>query len=295
MVTPINKSTMAKAFVTIAILLLLGLVVGITAADITETGVKVVGVTTEGTSDTGVPYILDVLDVFHAGKTEHKSMEWSFPQAENGKGWHNFSISVCGYTQDYMLTEGSFQADDNSVRFKKDWASLSPTFVRSSVDYSRYLNDENTYVVKNPTGACDTFEFTTFAGTAAPAKTPFYLGYKENKGDPYYQSAGLLWVSILEPQTITPMPTTTALTSESTTVITTVTKTQTAIPIVTATTTQTTTQQSTITTARTPRPTATVNYSATIESLQKQVDEQNSKIDEQGDWIHQILVFLGLA
>lgn len=47
-------------------------------------------------------------------------------------------------------------------------------------------------------------------------------------------------------------------------------------------------------TTRTPRPTSTINYSATIEALQKQVDEQDTKIKEQGSWIDMILQFLGL-
>lgn len=52
--------------------------------------------------------------------------------------------------------------------------------------------------------------------------------------------------------------------------------------------------QTPIITTATPHPTATVNYSATIEVLQKQVDAQNAKIEEQGSWIDQILRFLGL-
>jgi|GEM_PF-2047988 len=41
-------------------------------------------------------------------------------------------------------------------------------------------------------------------------------------------------------------------------------------------------------------PTATVNYSATIERLERENAEQNAKIEEQGNWIDQILRFLGL-
>jgi hypothetical protein len=37
-----------------------------------------------------------------------------------------------------------------------------------------------------------------------------------------------------------------------------------------------------------------VNHSATIEKIEKQIAEQNAKIEEQGNWIDQILRFLGL-
>jgi hypothetical protein len=55
-----------------------------------------------------------------------------------------------------------------------------------------------------------------------------------------------------------------------------------------------TTQITTIATTATPEPTATVNYSATIAALEKQMAKQNAKIEEQGSWIDQILKFLGL-
>lgn len=43
-----------------------------------------------------------------------------------------------------------------------------------------------------------------------------------------------------------------------------------------------------------PVPTATVNHSATIAALEKQIAEQNVKIEEQGNWIDKILKFLGM-
>lgn len=49
-----------------------------------------------------------------------------------------------------------------------------------------------------------------------------------------------------------------------------------------------------VTTSPTPQPTETVNYSATIAVLQEQIANQNTKIDEQGNWIDTILQFLGL-
>lgn len=48
------------------------------------------------------------------------------------------------------------------------------------------------------------------------------------------------------------------------------------------------------TTTATPIPTATVNYSATITALERNISEQNAKIEEQNDLIDQILRFLGL-
>ena len=49
-----------------------------------------------------------------------------------------------------------------------------------------------------------------------------------------------------------------------------------------------------ITTIATPIPTSTIDYDATIAALQSQIDEQNAKIEEQGNWIDAILRFLGL-
>ncbi len=88
---------------------------------------------------------------------------------------------------------------------------------------------------------------------------------------------------VIAPTTIpiTPVPTT-----SQTTAITTI---PTSIP-----TTGQTTSLTTSPTTRTPKPTATVNHSATIEKLEKQIAEQNAKIEEQGNWIDQILRFLGL-
>jgi hypothetical protein len=73
----------------------------------------------------------------------------------------------------------------------------------------------------------------------------------------------------------------------------------TTIPTTTSVTTTTTTvaiitELTTTATTATPTPTATVNYSATIAALEKQMAEQNAKIEEQGNWIDQILRFLGL-
>ena len=59
-------------------------------------------------------------------------------------------------------------------------------------------------------------------------------------------------------------------------------------------TTQLTPTVTTTATTATPRPTAKVNYSATIATMQSQIAEQNTKIEEQGSWIDQILKFLGL-
>lgn len=42
------------------------------------------------------------------------------------------------------------------------------------------------------------------------------------------------------------------------------------------------------------KPTSTVNYSATIAALEKRLDEQNAKIEEQGNFINEIMKFLGL-
>jgi len=47
--------------------------------------------------------------------------------------------------------------------------------------------------------------------------------------------------------------------------------------------------------APTPRPTAKVNYSATMEKLQKELDVEQAKNKEQDNWIHQILSFFGIA
>jgi hypothetical protein len=62
----------------------------------------------------------------------------------------------------------------------------------------------------------------------------------------------------------------------------------------TITTTSPITNVMTTTTTVTPKPTATVNYSATIERLEREIAEQNEKIEEQGSWIDMILRFLGL-
>jgi len=82
---------------------------------------------------------------------------------------------------------------------------------------------------------------------------------------------------------------TSTLTSTQTTVAPTVT---TTTPQFTLTATPTT--QTPIITTATPRPTSKVNYSATIATMQSQIAEQNAKIEEQGSWIDQILSFLGL-
>jgi hypothetical protein len=65
---------------------------------------------------------------------------------------------------------------------------------------------------------------------------------------------------------------------------------------VTATTTTgtTITELTTTVTTATPRPTAKVNLSATIATMQSQIADQKTKIEEQGSWIDQILRFLGL-
>ena len=49
-----------------------------------------------------------------------------------------------------------------------------------------------------------------------------------------------------------------------------------------------------ITTIKTPtsEPTTTINYSATIDEMQKQIAEQNAKIAEQGNVLDQIVNFL---
>lgn len=45
----------------------------------------------------------------------------------------------------------------------------------------------------------------------------------------------------------------------------------------------------------TPIPTATIDHAATIAALEKSLEEMERKQNEQGDWIQQILKFLGLA
>lgn len=81
--------------------------------------------------------------------------------------------------------------------------------------------------------------------------------------------------------TITTVPTTshtTAVTTiPSTRVTTAVTATPTTIPVITT---------------RTPRPTPIVDYDAKIAALEKQVAEQNQKIEEQGNILNQIINFL---
>lgn len=54
-------------------------------------------------------------------------------------------------------------------------------------------------------------------------------------------------------------------------------------------------QNSTIATLSTVAARKTVNYTERLEAIERNASEQRAKIEEQEDWIQQIMVFLGLA
>ena len=101
--------------------------------------------------------------------------------------------------------------------------------------------------------------------------------------------------TVVSTNTVTTATTTTTITAVPTTTQTTaITTIPTSVPITgqtTSITTVPTTSQTTITIV-TPKPTETVNYSATIATMQSQIAEQNARITEQGNILNQIMSFL---
>lgn len=201
-----------------------------------------------------------------------------------------FSVVICGQSGNETIYD--LYIDDVTAK------GLNPPLPSSPEGQGKYSMIASDHYQVSSHGQCQLIEFTTTKET-----TPYKYNFRVVMASGSVPETSKI-VEVLAPSTPTSTPTptptpttaspTTSLTTSPTYVTTTTklpTTLQTTILPTTSPTSTVPTQTITIVTSR---PTTTINYSATIEALQKQVDDQNAKIEEQGNWLDQILRFLGL-